>query len=305
MQKETVVGAAFVLSNPIINTAASAVGVAKTGTAIGTLHGAAHASATAAWVGLGSMKAGLFVMNALPVVGALLLLDSLSGRDPGSPIIDWYEQAWRDYEVQCELEELKQQITVDPNHQVRSKTRASSLAQLDNQFRSLEVEHELYQLKQELGLLPQRLSQSSAAEKSLQQAGQASLTPEVAQRENITHINPGSLDCGRLRQLLEQGKLQEADLETTQLLLQLAQRQQEGWLRSEDIKGLPPQALLAIDRVWSEASNGRFGFSAQKQIWRQLSCDSSPSLGVRTINEERFGRAVGWYGTSWTSRWEK
>ncbi|MBD2028123.1 hypothetical protein [Leptolyngbya sp. FACHB-711] len=154
MQKETAVGTAFILSNPIINTAASAIGIAKTGTAIGTLHGAAHASATAAWIGLGSMKAGLFIMNALPVVGALLVLDSLSGRGHGSPIIDCYEQAWRDYEVQCELEELKQQVNVDPDHQVRSKTSITSFAQLDSHFQLLEREHDLYQFKKEMGLLP-------------------------------------------------------------------------------------------------------------------------------------------------------
>ncbi|HEY9699084.1 MAG TPA: hypothetical protein V6D10_17620 [Trichocoleus sp.] len=151
-------GIALTSSQSIINTAASTIGIAKTGAAIGTLHGAAHTSATAAWVGLGSMKAGLFIMHALPVVGALLILDGISGRDHGSPIIDWYEEAWRDYEVQCELEELKQQVELDPDHQVRAKTRAASLAQLDNQFRSLEVEHELYQLKKEMKLLPEHSS---------------------------------------------------------------------------------------------------------------------------------------------------
>lgn len=38
----------LVFSDPLIYATASAIGVAKTGTAIGTLHGAAKASATAA-----------------------------------------------------------------------------------------------------------------------------------------------------------------------------------------------------------------------------------------------------------------
>ncbi|MCU0566552.1 MAG: hypothetical protein MUF49_08130 [Oculatellaceae cyanobacterium Prado106] len=54
MNNQISVGTALTLSQPILNTAASAIGIAKTGTAIGTLHGAAQASATAAWVGLGS-----------------------------------------------------------------------------------------------------------------------------------------------------------------------------------------------------------------------------------------------------------
>jgi hypothetical protein len=45
MNTQTAAGIAFAASTPIINTAASAIGVAKTGVAIGTLHGAAHTSA--------------------------------------------------------------------------------------------------------------------------------------------------------------------------------------------------------------------------------------------------------------------
>ena len=151
MNQKIAVGATFVASNPIINTAANAFGVAKTGTAIGTLHGAAHASATAAWIGLGSMKAGMFMMGAFPVIGALLILDGISGREYGSPIIDWYEEAWRQYEAQCELEELKKEVKADPDHQLRVKRAAATLAHQEVQFRSLEVEHELYLMKKEIG----------------------------------------------------------------------------------------------------------------------------------------------------------
>ena len=152
MNTQIATGTVLVGSTPIINTVASAIGIAKTGTAIGTLHGAAHTSATAAWIGLGSMKAGMFLMGALPIVGALLILDGISGRDQGSPIIDWYEEAWRQYEAQCELEELKNEVKVDHDHQLRVKRAAATLAHREVQFRALEVEHELYLLKQEMGV---------------------------------------------------------------------------------------------------------------------------------------------------------
>lgn len=151
MDTQAAVGIGFVASNPIVDAAANAGGVAKTGAAIGTLHGAVHTSATAAWMGLGSMKVGMFMMGALPVIGALLLFDSMSGRD-GVPIIDWEEEFWRRYEAQCELEEMKKTVKIDEDHQLRAKTQAASLAQLDNQFRSLETEHEVYLLKKEMGL---------------------------------------------------------------------------------------------------------------------------------------------------------
>ncbi len=169
MHPQITIGLALASSRSIINTPASLVGVAKTGTPIGTLGGAAFTNATAAWVGLGSMNTGLFLMNALPIVGALLILDSLSGRDHGSPIIDWYEQAWRNYEVQCELEDLKQQIKVDPNYQVGAKTRFS---QLESCFRLLEAEHELDQLKKEMGLLSQSRSSGQPSQERMQQIDQ-------------------------------------------------------------------------------------------------------------------------------------
>ncbi|MBI4780418.1 MAG: hypothetical protein HY785_03745 [Oscillatoriophycideae cyanobacterium NC_groundwater_1537_Pr4_S-0.65um_50_18] len=152
MNGNIAVGTALALSSPILNTAANAVGVAKTGTAIGTLTGAAHTSATAAWVGLGSMKVGMFMMGAFPVIGVLLILDGISGRDYGSPLIDWYEESWRRYEAQCELEELKKEIKVDSDHQLRAKGVPVTLAQQEHQFRMLEAEHEVYLMKKEMGI---------------------------------------------------------------------------------------------------------------------------------------------------------
>ena len=153
MKPKIAAGAALTASTPIINAAANAVGLAGTGTAIGTLTGAAHTSATAAWIGFGSMKLGMFVMGALPVVGGLLILDSFCSSDCGVSIIDYYEEFWKNYEVQCELDDLKQTVKRDPGHTVTAKTKAASLDQLNRQFQSLEVEHDLYLLKQQMGLL--------------------------------------------------------------------------------------------------------------------------------------------------------
>jgi hypothetical protein len=152
MNSKIAVGTALSLSNPLLSTAASLVGVAKTGAAIGSLHGAAHTSATAAWIGLGSMKAGMFMMGAFPIIGALLILDGISGRDYGAPLIDWEEEFWRNYEVQCELEDMKKKIQPDNSSQIQARKTPGSIAQLEGQFRALEVDHELYLLKKEMGL---------------------------------------------------------------------------------------------------------------------------------------------------------
>jgi hypothetical protein len=150
MNQQIAVGLALTASNPLINAAASAVGVAKTGVAIGTLSGAAHTSATAAWIGLGSMKAGMFLMGTLPIIGTLLILDSISGGEEGSPIIDWYEESWRQYEAQCELEDLKKEVKVDYDHQLRAKRTAITRTHQEAQFQALEVEQELHLLKKKM-----------------------------------------------------------------------------------------------------------------------------------------------------------
>ncbi|MGB3298836.1 MAG: hypothetical protein WBA76_11245 [Phormidesmis sp.] len=153
MDAKTTAGVSLIASKLIIYTASSTFGIAKTGTAIGTLSGAAYTNATAAWVGLGSMKAGMFMMQAFPIIGGLLILDSLCGQDHGAPIIDWYEEGWKQYEAQCEMEELKKEVKIDPDHRVTVKRSPSSLAQQEALFKDLEVEHELYLLKKKLGIL--------------------------------------------------------------------------------------------------------------------------------------------------------
>lgn len=114
-----------------------------------------------------------------------------------------------------------------------------------------------------------------------------------------------SLDCEKLKKLLELGKLKDADLETTRLLLELASREREGWLRPEDVKGFSFQSLSAIDQLWTKHSNGRFGFSVQSKIWRNLGCNSSASTFTQTISENKFGQSVHWRkGSMWLSPWD-
>lgn len=150
MNKQSTVGTGLLFSNSIVNTAANAVGVAKTGMAIASLHGAAHSNATAAWIGFGSMQVGMIIMGVSPVLGAAMLLNSLCCQQEGSPIIDWYEESWKNYEAECELDELKKEVKVDQDHQLRAKNVAASLKQLDHQFRALEVEQELYLMKKQI-----------------------------------------------------------------------------------------------------------------------------------------------------------
>lgn len=152
MREQLAVGSGLLFNQPLINGAASAIGHAKTGIAIGSLSGAAQANATAAWIGFGSMKIGMFIMNALPLVGVAVLLDAISGEEYGQ-LVDWYEESWKRYEDNSELQELKKHVQPNKNYQLRAKKQPWTLQQQEQLFQCLEVENELYLLKKKMGLI--------------------------------------------------------------------------------------------------------------------------------------------------------
>ncbi|KAM3115949.1 GUN4 domain-containing protein [Phormidesmis sp. 146-33] len=76
-----------------------------------------------------------------------------------------------------------------------------------------------------------------------------------------------SVDYSRLGSLLKAGKWKDADQETTNLMLKVANREKEGWLDSESIGILACEVLIKIDQLWVANSGGKFGFSVQKKIY--------------------------------------
>lgn len=78
------------------------------------------------------------------------------------------------------------------------------------------------------------------------------------------------VDYTKLRDLLKVGKWKEADEETSDVMLKVAGREEEGWLDSESVKQFPCKDLRTIDNLWVKYSYGQFGFSVQKRIWQSL-----------------------------------
>ena len=96
----------------------------------------------------------------------------------------------------------------------------------------------------------------------------------------------------KLEALLKAGQWRDADLETWALMKKLTKREQEGWLRLEDVKNFPRQELRKMDQLWVKYSNGKFGFSVQKQIWLELGgkLDGEPDWDTF----KKLGSRVGW-----------
>ncbi|CCI20313.1 Serine/threonine kinase (fragment) [Microcystis aeruginosa PCC 9807] len=113
------------------------------------------------------------------------------------------------------------------------------------------------------------------------------------------------MDYSKLRDLLKAGKWKEADEETLRVMLAVAKREKEGWLRVEDIDNFPCADLRTIDQLWVKYSNGRFGFSVQKQIYQLYERIYRGYRGTREYDEEiwrKFGDKVGWRkGGDWLS----
>lgn len=102
------------------------------------------------------------------------------------------------------------------------------------------------------------------------------------------------VDYTQLRDFLKAGKWQEADQETSERMYEVMGRQQEGWLREEDIEQFPCGDLHTIDQLWMKYSNGKFGFSIQKTAWQQ--CGNPTEYDKQW---EKFGETVGWKIKGW------
>jgi hypothetical protein len=111
-------------------------------------------------------------------------------------------------------------------------------------------------------------------------------------RNNPSPTEPTPAIFQKLEALLKAGKWRDADLETWNLMLKLTKREQSGWLRLEDVKNFPRQELRKMDQLWVKYSNGKFGFSVQKQIWLDLGgkLDGEPDFDTYF----KLGDRVGW-----------
>ncbi len=117
---------------------------------------------------------------------------------------------------------------------------------------------------------------------------------EQAHRQVSLISKTTGVDYNRLRDLLEAGNWKEADRETTRIMLQAAGREKEGWFRREDIKKFSCEDLRIIDQLWLESSQGKFGFSVQKEIW-QRNGRPTHARGKQNESWRKFEIEIGWY----------
>lgn len=98
-----------------------------------------------------------------------------------------------------------------------------------------------------------------------------------------------NLDYQPLQQLIAQQDFQAADRLTLQKLCELAGNNavERGWLYFTEVEKFPTTDLQTINNLWLLHSEGKFGFSVQREIWLAVGKNFAklwPKIGWKTDN---------------------
>ncbi|BDM79038.1 GUN4 domain-containing protein [Acaryochloris marina] len=93
----------------------------------------------------------------------------------------------------------------------------------------------------------------------------------------------------KLEELLQKQQWKEADQETYRLMIIIVGGEEGDFFRKNDLKTFPCEDLQTLDCLWVKYSEGKWGFSIQKQIWEEC---GSP----KDYNDDwrKFGELIGW-----------
>lgn len=133
-----------------------------------------------------------------------------------------------------------------------------------------------------------------------------SATQAVEIIQSYTNIQPpidtddlGSekgIDYSKLRYLLAAQNWEEADKETYEVMIKAVGKKSGNYFNFtiDELLNFPCQDLRTIDQLWVNYSNGRFGFSVQKEIYLSVGGEfSSDEYDFLAWN--MFVQDVGWY----------
>ncbi len=114
----------------------------------------------------------------------------------------------------------------------------------------------------------------------------------LGEKKQILVSQTTGVDYSNLQKLLADQNWQDADLETWNLMLKATNQEEQGWLDEDDYKNFPREDLKIMDDLWVKYSNGKFGFSVQKQIF--IDCGGVPGQIPSYDIWCKFGDKVGW-----------
>ncbi len=131
---------------------------------------------------------------------------------------------------------------------------------------------------------------SSSSEKQVSDFSASASIPEVELSSEI------GISYSDLRNFLAAKKWREADRETAELILKITHQESRGRLSIRSIDNFPCTDLQTINQLWLKYSNGKFGFSVQKEIWESFSNQTF------YLTYEKLGDRLGWHSIiGWTN----
>lgn len=107
----------------------------------------------------------------------------------------------------------------------------------------------------------------------------------------------------QLEQYLKNGQWKEADEETYRLMITTVGKEVGQYFEAEELLNFPCEELLAIDGLWVQYSQGKFGFSVQREIYLSKEVGGIADGSYDNEAFKRFGDNVGWRESgSWEFR---
>ncbi|MDZ7959268.1 MAG: GUN4 domain-containing protein [Aulosira sp. DedQUE10] len=129
-------------------------------------------------------------------------------------------------------------------------------------------------------------------------------TKELTAKKDYDLSSEKGVDYTKLRDLLAAENWKDADMETYKVIIQAIGKKEGDYFNSEELLNFPCTDLRTIDRLWVKYSNGRFGFSVQKEIY--LSVGGKPEGKYYKEAWEKFGDRLGWrVENAWISSYTK
>lgn len=149
-----------------------------------------------------------------------------------------------------------------------------------------------------MDFLLERKTASTLLEGRIYQVLMAANTPQTQDflqthfPSGVVDLPPSGFNFAPLQQLLGRQEFEAADKVTLKMLCELAGAAAiaRKWLYFTDVERFTEADLHTIDRLWRVYSEGKFGFSVQRELW----------LGVGK-NWDDLWTLIGWKnGNNWT-----
>ncbi|MGB3403049.1 MAG: GUN4 domain-containing protein [Microcoleaceae cyanobacterium] len=163
--------------------------------------------------------------------------------------LEWARKIWHQFNSNSSLDNISERLQqLETQFQQATQERANLQNQLEWALYYLEV------------LNPENINATlSRIEHKLENT-----------TENTQIWSEVGMNYDSLMELLAAEDWRAADEYTWEIILYVANRQEQGWLQTEDINNFPCTDLRTIDYLWNYYSQGLFGLTVQQQIWETV-----------------------------------